>query len=366
MRIDLRALCATVLLTSSGCGEAPKAPPPKLDRAEAKAEVKAPAEGLAERYLAAKERMAALLPTDKEGPRRILGELGPGLREVAEKAPEVPLRANASLLLGTLHEMSGDRRTAVSFYRQAIALLPEEVEARRVLALALAADAKYAEAIPEQEIVIRDDPDDLEAWLLLGELNVKAGRTEDATKAYAAYEMRRKGLIDGLTLQNKDGTWVMPAEQRAACARALIPARENGTAVALLYALDREPDPVVRLALAEAMGTQRLPAYTQMLTAKSAAEAHPEAKAAMLWALQEIARDPLDARPGPAPVEPGAAVAPGAEGSAPGTGPQGQAVAPGAEGRAPGTGPQGQVVDGKRATEGPGAAAPAGATPTAG
>lgn len=296
-----------MLLLLGACGDPPRTAPVKTDRAGTPAPAKAPEADLAERYLAAKERIAALLPTDAEGPKRILEELGPGLREAAEKAPDPPLRANASLLLGTLYERTGDRRSAISFYRQAAALLKGEVEPHRVLALALAADGKHVEAIPEQEIVVRDDPDDLEAWLLLGELNIKAGREEDAGKAYAAYEARRKGLIDGLTLQNKDGTWILPVEQRAACARALIPARENGTALALLYSLSREPDPSVRLALAEAMGTQRLAAYKQPLTEKLAGESDPEAKAAMVWALQEIERDPLDARPGPAPAAPEAA-----------------------------------------------------------
>lgn len=314
--------CALVLVGLGACGEGqPPAPPPK-PRAEVKAAPETKAgpteESRAELYLQAKERLAALLPEDKDGPKRLVAELGPGLREIADNAADAPLRANASLLLGTLHERAGDRRTAISFYRQTLALLPNEIEPRRVLALALAGDGQYAAAIPEQEAVVKDDPDDLEAWLLLGELNVKADKPDDATKAYAAYEMRRRGLIDGLTLQNKDGTYVMPVDQRAACARALIPARDNGTALALLYALKREPDPVVRQALAEAMGTQRLTGYKAPLTDMAAREAHPEAKAAMLWAVQEIERDPLESRPGPVPVD--------------GTGPKGQGAGDMAEG----------------------------------
>lgn len=336
--------CAVMLLGLGACGEGlPPAPSPK-PRGEVKAapETKAgpTAESRAELYLQAKERLAALLPEDKDGPRRILAELGAGLREIAENAADAPLKANASLLLGTLHERAGDRRTAISFYRQTMALLPNEIEPRRVLALALAADGQFEAAIPEQEAVVKDDPDDLEAWLLLGEVNVKAGRTEEATKAYAAYEMRRRGLIDGLTLQNKDGTYVMPVDQRAACARALIPARDNGTALALLYALKREPDPVVRQALAEAMGTQRLTGYKAPLSDMAAREAHPEAKAAMLWAIQEIERDPLESRPGPAPVD--------------GTGPNGQ----GANDMAQGAGPAGQDV---KDSKGEGAAKSGGA-----
>lgn len=358
MRTVSAWLCAAVLLGLGACGEGqPPAPPPK-PRAEGKAAPEAKAgptdESRAELYLQAKERMAALLPEDKEGPQRIVTELGPGLREIADNASDAPLRANASLLLGTLHERAGDRRTAISFYRQTLALLPNEIEPRRVLALALAADGQFEAAIPEQEAVVKDDPDDLEAWLLLGEVNVKAGRTEEATKAYAAYEMRRRGLIDGLTLQNKDGTYVMPVDQRAACARALIPARDNGTGLALLYALSREPDPVVRQALAEAMGSQRLTGYKAALTEAAAKEAHPEAKAAMLWAVQEIERDPLESRPGPAPAE-GAPAGDMPQGAgAKGQDPKDSAQGAGAKGQDPNDSAQGAGSAGAGASAGKG------------
>lgn len=335
-----------------GCNDGPKPPPAGKTEAKASPEAKAAptTESMAERYLAAKERMAALLPEDKDGPTRLVAELAPELREIAEKATDVPLRANASLLLGTLYERAGDRRSAVSFYRQAQKLLPAEIEARRVLALALAADGQYAEAIPEQEAVVKDDPDDLEAWLLLGEINIKAGRADEGAKAYAAYETRRRGLIDGLTLQNKDGTYLMPVDQRAGCARALIPARDEGTALALLYALERDPDPVVRQAIAEAMGTQRLANYKQALTAKSGVETHPEAKAAMLWALQEIDREPVAAHPGPVVKgDPKGEPPPvAADDKAEGAGAAGQ----GAKGTSEGTGAAGQGEKGTSAGTG--------------
>ena len=43
------------------------------------------------------------------------------------------------LLLGSVAEQRGDRRTAISFYRQATTLLPDEAEVHAVLAVALAA-----------------------------------------------------------------------------------------------------------------------------------------------------------------------------------------------------------------------------------
>jgi tetratricopeptide (TPR) repeat protein len=305
----------------------------KAAKAEAKAAEAAPVtdEALAGRYLEIKERFAALLPEDQAGPKRILTEVGPELRQIGETARDPHLRANASLLLGTLHEANNDPRSAISFYRQAVSLLPEDAGVRRVLAMALASDKQFAAALPEQKLVVADDPDDLEAWLLLGEVALKADEKDTATEAYAAYEMRRKGLLDAITLKSADGTFKIPPDQRAGCARALIPARDNGTALALLYALEIETDPTVRQAIVEAMGTQRLAGYKTPLENKLKTETAQEVKEALVWALAEIQRDPLDSRPGPAPLDPNApAAAPagtegqGAKAMAPGTGPEGQ------------------------------------------
>jgi tetratricopeptide (TPR) repeat protein len=349
-----RAITSLSLLALAACGPAPDPNVvPVGGRPEPTKAAPAPVgdDALAERYLAAKERYAALLPEDKAGPGRVLTELGPGLREAADAAKDVHLRANASLLLGRLYEDSGDARSAISFYRQTAGLLPAEAAPRRVLAMALAADKQFAAALPEMQKVVEDDPDDLEAWLMLGELSVKAEKPEDATRAYAAYEMRRKGLIDGLTLKSPEGVFTIPPDQRAGCARALIPARDNGTAIALIYALEIETDPTVRQAIVEAMGTQRLAGYKTALEARLKAETAQEVKEAIVWALAEIQRDPLDVRPGPAPT-------PAPDDKAEGTGPKGQ------DDKAEGTGPKGQ--DAKAAGTGPDGKAAATGEPAAG
>jgi len=338
------ALALLPLLAACGGSNVDPHTVPIASKTETKVEAPATDEALAGRYLEIKERFAALQPEDQAGPRRIIGEAGPELRQIAENARDPHLRANASLLLGTLHEASNDPRSAISFYRQAVSLLPEDASVRRVLAMALASDKQYAAALPEQKLVVLDDPDDLEAWLLYGEIALKAGQKEMATEAYAGYEMRRKGLLDAITLKAPDGSFPIPPDQRAGCARALIPARDNGTALALLYALDIETDPTVRLALVEAMGTQRLAGYKLALETKLKAETAQEVKEALVWALAEIQRDPLDSRPGPAPVDPNAPAA---------TGPAGQ----GATDMASGTGPEGQ---GAKASPASPAAAPVG------
>jgi len=201
-----------------GCGPAPiQAPPPKTGgKSEAP---RVDDDALAGRYQAAKERIAGIDPVDPMGMRGALNELGPQLREIAESAKAAPLRANASLLLGSLYQSNGDRRSAIAFYRQAGALLPGEIEPVRVLALALGADGQFAEAAALQRRVVEDDADDLAAWLLLGELLVKSGEREQASAAYIAYEIRRKGLIDGLTLRGEEGFVKGPGVRGGADAR---------------------------------------------------------------------------------------------------------------------------------------------------
>lgn len=234
------------------------------------------------------------------------GDVGPEveaeLRAVANEAKDAHLRANASLLLGSILEAKGDRKSAIAFYRQARVLVPEEAEVHAVLALALAAEKDFDEAIEVQNQVVNLVPDDLQAWLILGELNVKGGKEDGAKAAYAGYELRRKGLLDGLTL-TKGESYVLSPTDRAECAFALGPALDNGTALALLYALDSDPDAGVRATVASVMGEQRLTGYKPGLEAAIEKEKDADAKAAMVWALAEIERDPVETAPGAAPAD---------------------------------------------------------------
>ncbi len=291
----------TCVFVAIACGD-PNAQSPvkpvKIDIAET-----APAksdDAYVKRYKLAKQRIANLDRNDKMAVKGAVNQLAADLREIAEKAEDKHLRANASLLVGSLYELAKDSRSAIAFYRQAHGLLPEEVEPVRILALALGSDGQYAEAAKLQERVVEDDMDDLAAWLLLGELHLKAGATEEAKKAYIRYEIRRKGLLDGLTLQ-KDGVFVTSAEDRRICAGALTPATDNGTAIALLYALKFEPEARVRAAILETMGIQHLAGYKKAIEERLEGEADPAVVEVGRWALNEIERDPLDTRPGPPP-----------------------------------------------------------------
>jgi tetratricopeptide (TPR) repeat protein len=249
-----------------------------------------------ELYLSSKARIEATAAL----PETSVAELEADLKRVANEAEDAHLRANASLLLGSLYEQRGDQRAAISFYRQAQELIPDEVGPYIVLALALSKAARWDEAIAAQWIVVEMIPDDLVGWLLLGELHVKGGKLEEATQVYTAYEQRRKGLIDGLTLK-QDGKYVEDEAERAGCVEALAPAIDNGTALALMYALDSDPSPVVRERVASIMGEQRLLGYAKLLASKQATETDESVKQAIAWAITEIEREPIETAPGPIP-----------------------------------------------------------------
>lgn len=255
-------------------------------------------EQLLDLYESAKTRVEAVTQIGDES----YAQLDRDLRKVAEKAESAALRANASLLLGSVAEQRGDRRTAISFYRQATTLLPDEAEVHAVLAVALAGDAQWTDAIASQWRVVELVPDDLQAWLLLGEMQIKGGEAEAATLTYAAYELRRKGLLDGLTLK-KDGQYVVGEDERVGCANALAPAADNGTALGLMYALDSESSGKVRAAIAGVMGEQRLLGYKKMLETKLPDEPDAEAREVMKWAIDEITRDGVDTTPASIPED---------------------------------------------------------------
>jgi tetratricopeptide (TPR) repeat protein len=255
-------------------------------------------DALAEEYLRVKS--AVQTRAVQSDPAR-LKKAKDDLRRIANLARDPHLRANASLLLGSVLEATGDRKQAVSFYRHAAKIIDDDAGPHMALALALAAEGKHAEAATVQRRVVELDPDNLESFLALGEMLVKAGDEDGSTEAYAAYELRRKGLLDGLTLKQGGKYKVGPAD-RAACALALAAASDNGTALGLLYALGSEPEASVRVAIARTMGIQRLRGYREQLEKHLRDEKDAEVREVVGWAIGEIVRDPIDTKPARAPV----------------------------------------------------------------
>jgi tetratricopeptide (TPR) repeat protein len=242
--------------------------------------------------------------------------LEPRFRTLANQAKNPSTRANSAMALGSLLEEKGDRAGAISSYRLARRLLPEEPAPLAVLGLALFAHGDLEGALGAQSALVELTPDDLRAWLYLGEIATKAGKGERAKQAYAAYEVRRKGLLDGLTI-TEEGTPVLDVPSRIRSVEFLEAAIDEGTGLALLYALKSDPDAQVRDAIAETMGIQRLRGYEAGLREHLATQTDPESKRVAQWALDEIARDPVDIASGSAPaasleapLPPGAAEAP--------------------------------------------------------
>ncbi len=215
------------------------------------------------------------------------------LSRVSNEAADAHLRANASLLLGVLYEGRNDLPAATAQYEHAAKLVPDDAGPYMALALVQAQAKRFEDAARTQKTATKLDPDNLENWLVLGELLVKSGDEKAGIAAYVDYETRRKGLIDGLTLKNKQGDYLVDAQERMACAEALASATDQGTAVALTYALKTDADPGVLTTVASVMGVQRLAIYTPALQS-ALPKAQGEVKDAIAWALSEIDRDPVE------------------------------------------------------------------------
>ncbi len=286
-----------------GCGEPTPAPATKTEPT-----VAAPAEPAATDETRT-ARLTAIRTAYAADPERYGGKAGSAeltavmaeLRAITNEAQDVHLRVNAALLIGAMHQERGQWAEAADAYRRATTLLPDDAGPWMALARAEAQRGdRTAEAIAAQETALELDPDNLENFLALGELLVKADRKDDATKIYAKYEVRRKGLIDGLTL-TKDGNYLVSIDERIACAEALAAAADMGTAVALMYALDKDPEPRVRTAVASVMGLQRLAGYKEFLVKALAKETDADVKQEIVAAIAEIERDPVELPRGPAP-----------------------------------------------------------------
>ncbi|MEM6294083.1 MAG: hypothetical protein AAGA54_22585 [Myxococcota bacterium] len=216
------------------------------------------------------------------------------LSEISNNAKDVHLRANAALLLGLLYEGRGDRAGAIGQYEHATKLVKDDAGPYMALALALAAEKRYPEAAAAQKTATALDPDNLENWLVLGEVLVKSGDQKAGIAAYVDYEKRRKGLIDGLTLKNKQGDYLIGVQERVGCAEALASATDQGTAIALTYAFKSDPSADVRAAVASVMGLQRLTVYKAALQAALPTVKDPGVKESVAWAMAEIDRSPVE------------------------------------------------------------------------
>lgn len=120
---------------------------------------------------------------------RLVGE-----REVSEAAYRRALeldesRAEAHRGLGQLYVASGNREGAIRELRRAVELSPSDQESR----LALAELTRGQAGIQTAREVSTAQPNNIDAWLLLGELSNEAGDSEEAARAFQAVLDRQEG-----------------------------------------------------------------------------------------------------------------------------------------------------------------------------
>jgi tetratricopeptide (TPR) repeat protein len=116
----------------------------------------------------------------------------PALNARAEDEYKAALRVNeydelAWRELGGILNAKGELQAAEADYRKALALQPNDSEAKTGLAIVLITANRSNEAIPLLEGALKDDPTNMTAHYRLSGLYRRAGRTGDAEREMAAF-----------------------------------------------------------------------------------------------------------------------------------------------------------------------------------
>jgi len=116
----------------------------------------------------------------------------PALNAQAEGEYKAALRSNAYdelawRQLGGILNAKGDPGAAEEHYRKALALQPNDAEAKTGLAIVMIATNRAGEAGPLLESALKDDPTNMTARFRLSGLYRRAGRTADADREMKAF-----------------------------------------------------------------------------------------------------------------------------------------------------------------------------------
>ena len=117
----------------------------------------------------------------------------PALNAQAEDEYKAAIQANqydakAWRQLGGIMAAKGDFKAAEEHYRKALALQPQDAEAKTGLAIVLISANQTSEAISLLESAVKDDPTNTAAHFRLSGLYRRAGRTADAKREMDAYQ----------------------------------------------------------------------------------------------------------------------------------------------------------------------------------
>jgi choline-sulfatase len=161
---------------------------------------------------------------------------------------------DAALRLATSYSSLGRNAQAVEAFRRASAMAPQSPDVRLYLALHYARTDEWERSLPMLERLVTEMPDRVPAWQTLGELAMRAGRTETAI---AAFERTRALVGPAFRHDLELGVLYLAArrlpESRQALDRVLAARPDHPMALfkrAQVSVLLNEPDTAARIAAA--------------------------------------------------------------------------------------------------------------------
>ncbi|HEX6324408.1 MAG TPA: tetratricopeptide repeat protein, partial [Vicinamibacterales bacterium] len=161
---------------------------------------------------------------------------------------------DAALRLATSYSSLGRNAQAVEAFRKASAIAPQSADVRLYLALHYARTDEWERALPMLERLVTEMPDRVPAWQTLGELSMRAGRTD---AAIAAFERTRALVGPAFRHDLELGVLYLAArrlpDSRQALDRVLAARPDHPMALfkrAQVSALLDEPDTAARIAAA--------------------------------------------------------------------------------------------------------------------
>jgi tetratricopeptide (TPR) repeat protein len=120
---------------------------------------------------------------DKSYALRALGRSKDELACLLQLKEQTPDDTAVILRIGDINLELGHFKSAVASYEEVISLNAETTSAYVHMAIALGLLERWKEAIKAAKISTKLSPDDLEAWRVLADVNVRAGKNKSAMKA---------------------------------------------------------------------------------------------------------------------------------------------------------------------------------------
>jgi len=106
-----------------------------------------------------------------------------------------PKDADLQYMAGQAFSKAGDHATAEGFWRQAVALKPDDLDAVRELSICLSELKKYSEAVTVIGDAIGKHPEEKNLYQAMGTVYNKAGDTKKTTQLYMVFLAMSRGAV---------------------------------------------------------------------------------------------------------------------------------------------------------------------------